>query len=271
MTTSVLVNGAPLADRSHAIALEDRGLHYGDGVFETACVIGGRVRFLEDHLARLKAGCERLRIPSPPRQVLISEIDQIVQSHREGVLKIVVTRGTGPRGYRPPQNAEPTRIVALHPLPSEAVPREIKARWCETRLARNPALAGIKHLNRLENVLAQTEWNDPDIGEGLMLDTEGELVSGTASNVFVVREATLVTPDLRYCGVRGIVRAQVLKAATRLGLATSEEPLWPSDVEAASEIFVTNAIRGLRSIVSLGQLRWNQAPIAERLRTELGL
>jgi 4-amino-4-deoxychorismate lyase len=267
----VLVNGAPPEDRSRAIALDDRGFHYGDGVFETARLTEGRIRFLEDHLARLADGCERLRIPAPPPQVLLNEIDRVIESHREGVLKIVVTRGTGLRGYRPPKNAEPTRVVALHPLPSEPIPREIKARWCETRLARNPALAGIKHLNRLENVLAQAEWNDPDIGEGLMLDTEGELVSGTASNVFMVRDGTLVTPDLRYCGVRGVVRAQVLKAATRLGLATSEEPLWPRDVEEASEIFVTNAIRGLRSIVSLGELHWNQAAAAERLRTELGL
>ncbi len=104
-----------------------------------------------------------------------------------------------------------------------------------------------------------------------MLDTEGELVSGTASNVFLVREGMLVTPDLRFCGVLGIMRAEVLRAARELGIAVSEEPLWPQDVAAASEVFITNAIRGIRSVTELGTMRWASAPVAERLRQALEL
>jgi 4-amino-4-deoxychorismate lyase len=142
-------------------------------------------------------------------------------------------------------------------------------RWCETRLGRNARLAGIKHLNRLEQVLAQAEWYDESIVDGLMLDTEGELVCGTASNVFLVRCGVLVTPDLRFCGVLGVMRAEVLRLAKELDIAVSEEPLWPHDVEAASEVFITSSVRGVRSVTELGALRWNDSPVADRLRQAL--
>lgn len=269
MSATVLVNGAAPDDALHAIAVSDRGLNYGDGLFETTLVANGRVRFLEDHLERLAAGCERLRIALPDMDALRSEIDSVGKSADCAVLKIIVTRGIATRGYRPDAQSRPTRIVALHAAP--AVTQDpIELRWCETRLARNARLAGIKHLNRLEQVLAQSEWDDDRIAEGLLLDTEGELVSATASNVFVVRDNLLLTPDLRFAGVRGVMRLQVLRAARRLGLPTSEEPLWPQDIESASEVFVTNAVRGIRSAGALGPLRWSAGPVADKLRQAVG-
>jgi 4-amino-4-deoxychorismate lyase len=182
-----------------------------------------------------------------------------------------VSRGIGPRSYRPSLRAGSTRVVALYPAPEPTPPTALALRWCETRMGRNARLAGIKHLNRLEQVLAQAEWHDEAIAEGLMLDTEGELISATASNVFIVRDGTLVTPDLRFCGVRGIMRGEVLRAAAQLDIAVSEEPLWPRDVDAASEVFITNSIRGIRSVATLGPLRWSEGPIAARLRRLLEL
>jgi len=268
-TPAMLVNGAPPGDPELALPANDRGFHYGDGVFESALLRTGRVRFLEDHLERLYGGCERLGIPPPERAVLLADIEQVTAGSLAGVLKIVVSRGPGARGYRPDSAAEPTRVVALHALPEAADTREIALRWCTMRLGRNARLAGIKHLNRLEQVLAQAEWHDRRIGEGLMLDTEGELVCGTASNIFIVRDGVLVTPDLRYSGVRGVMRKQVLRAAAQLGIAASEEPLWPEDLERASEVFVTNAVRGVRCATSLGSQRWPPGRIAARLIAEL--
>lgn len=266
--TMQLVNGLAV-DPCHAIATSDRGLNYGDGLFETALVRDGVVRFLPSHLARLQEGCDRLGIAYPGDAVLSGDIGKLLESAREGVLKVVVTRGQGARGYRPSADASPTRIVALHPLPAANSSDGLTVRWCDVRLSRNAMLAGIKHLNRLEQVLAQREWDDPAIGEGLMLDTEGELVCGTSSNLFVVRNGALFTSDLRFCGVRGVMRAQVLHAAERLGVATHEEPLWPEDLLEASEVFVTNAVRGIRSIVALDSSSWPAGPMAGRLRQEL--
>jgi 4-amino-4-deoxychorismate lyase len=271
VTVKVLINGSAQADPSRAIDANDRGFQYGDGLFETALVAGGRVRFLDAHLERLASGCERLGISMPDRSVLAAEIGRVTSSAPRGVLKIILTRGVGARGYRPASDASPTRVVALYPPPDETPQRMLTLRWCETRAARNARLAGIKHLNRLEQVLAQAEWQGADVQEGLMLDTEGELVSATAANVFVVRDGALVTPDLRFCGVRGVMRGQVLRSARRLGIAVSEEPLWPHHVACASEVFLTNSVRGIRSVGALGEHKWREAPVADQLSTALGL
>jgi 4-amino-4-deoxychorismate lyase len=144
-------------------------------------------------------------------------------------------------------------------------------RWCDIRLSRNPALAGLKHLNRLEEVLAQIEFSATDCDEGLLMDTEGELVSATAGNVFIVRNLTLATPDLRYCGVRGVMRSQVLRVAVEQGIAVSEEPLWPQDLQEATEVFITNAVRGIRPVATLDSQHWSSGPMVRRLTTALGI
>lgn len=271
MTAAVLVNGLNPDDPLYAIAVEDRGLHYGDGVFESALMTSGHVRFIEQHLRRLALGCKRLGIVPPDPALLRSDVQRLSGSEPRAVIKIIVSRGVGPRSYRPSLRCKPTRIVALYPAPLQPATARLALRWCETRLGRNARLAGIKHLNRLEQVLAQAEWDDDTIVDGLMLDAEGELVSGTANNVFLVREGVLVTPDLRFCGVLGIMRAEVLRTARELGITVSEEPLWPHDVEAASEIFITNSVRGIRSVGELGAQRWSDASVAARLRRALEL
>jgi 4-amino-4-deoxychorismate lyase len=270
MTLALLVNGIAPANPSQAIAADDRGLHYGDGLFETALLVNGRVRFLDDHLERLRLGCERLGIQPPDRHTLLEEITRVSAAAGRGVLKIIVSRGAAGRGYRPPAAATATRIVALHAL-RESPQHALKLRWCETRLGRNARLAGIKHLNRLEQVLAQSEWREGEFDEGLMMDTEGEVVCATAGNIFAVRDGALVTPDLRFCGVRGVMRGQVIKAAAGLHMPVSEEPIWPHDLATASEVFITNAVRGIRSAASLDSLQWSDSAVATRLARALGL
>ncbi len=273
MNVALLVNGLQPTDRMHALAFDDRGLQYGDGLFETALLTGGRIRFLEDHLERLEAGCNRLGIAGPERALLLKDLGVLTAGRGEGILKIIVTRGAGGRGYRPPDKAVSTRIVAVYPPVDPAAPAGtgIVVRWCETRLGRNAGLAGIKHLNRLEQVLAQGEWRDPAIAEGLMFDTEGEVVAATAGNLFVVREGMLCTPDLRYCGIRGVMRGRVLAAARSSGIPVEELPLWRNDIESATEAFVTNAVRGIRPIVGLEGTRWPVGDVTTRLATSLGL
>lgn len=270
MSAAILIDGQAPLDETRALHAGERGFHYGDGVFETALVRDQRVRFLDDHLSRLMRGCKSLGIQAPRRTVLQADIERLSAGCTIGVLKIIVSRGAGTRGYRPDAHTrEPTRFVAMYPAPSCAPARPIRLRWCETRLSRNARLAGIKHLNRLEQVLAQSEWRDGRIGEGLMLDTEGELVGGTASNVFLLRDGVLATPDLRFCGVQGVMRTQVIRAAAALGISVVEEPLWPHDLERASEVFVTNAVRGIRPVQALGTLRWRETTVAHRLKEAL--
>jgi 4-amino-4-deoxychorismate lyase len=265
---AILVDGAECANPAQAISVSDRGLNYGDGLFETMLLQCGRVRLLDAHLARLTEGCQRLRIDPPGDECLRGEIRRVCGATEEGVVKIVLTRGSTTRGYRAVPGIPPTRIVALHAPPPQGND-SIRARWCDMRLSRNAALAGIKHLNRLEQVLAQSEWNDPGIAEGLMLDSEGELVCATAANVFIVRGHEIATPDLRYCGVRGVMRGAVIRLAQALGIALHEEPLWPEDLEAASEVFLTSSVRGIRAVTALEHLSWPVGPVTQSLAKAL--
>jgi 4-amino-4-deoxychorismate lyase len=180
----------------------DRGLHYGDGLFETIAVINGRPTLWQAHMERLQCGCELLGIPLPDLQQLHEEASSLCSSEERVVLKLMITRGSGGRGYRPPQDVLSQRILFRYPWPdSPDLSHGIQLRVCQTPLACNPALAGIKHLNRLEQVLARAEWDDPAIHEGLMCDLDGRVKEGTMSNLFWVEDSQLFTPDLSRCGV----------------------------------------------------------------------
>ena len=267
---SSLINGR----RGTRIDSTDRGLQYGDGLFETMALRGGRVRLLTHHLDRLKAGCRRLRIKEPSARLLRREIEKIAVGQDHGVVKLIVTRGVGERGYRPSGDERPTRILSLHALPRASHDAAaVRVRVCATRLGLNPQLAGLKTLNRLESVLARAEWADARIWEGLMRDTEQNIVCGTMTNLFLRRGSTLVTPVLDRCGVAGVMRRWVLESAAAIKLRAVERRVRWQDLAEAEELFLSNAVVGLRSIrvVEFGRRRlYPRAFIcAEQLRDRL--
>ena len=269
-TVSTLVNGRA----SETFAIADRGLHYGDGVFETAAIQGGIVEFWVRHDARLKQGCNRLGIPLPEPVLLKSEIDTLCFGQTRGVLKVIITRGSGGRGYRPPSGAEcqPTRIVQIHPWPDYPASwsdEGVRIRTCQTRLSQQPLLAGIKHLNRLEQVLARREWQDPDIAESIMLDTAERVICGTTSNVFFVRDGLLHTPELSRCGIAGIVRSVVLEIAAALGISTQVGEYSLADLAEADEIFFTNSLIGVWPVRQWDEQQFSPGNVARRIAESL--
>jgi 4-amino-4-deoxychorismate lyase len=258
------------------IDCRDRGLQYGDGVFETMRICGGRMRLLEYHLDRLYAGCRRLRIAGPARPSLRDELERAAALREVGILKLIVTRGVGRRGYRPTGAEHHTRIISLHSLPKGSLAQSalpVRVRVCSTRLGLNPRLAGLKTLNRLESVMARAEWRDARIWEGLMQDEDENFVCGTMSNLFIRRGRSLMTPVLDRCGVAGVMRRWILETAGRLGLRATERHLRWRDLQAAEEVFMTNSLAGARSVSSLQQgtrfLRLTHFETAERLRALL--
>jgi 4-amino-4-deoxychorismate lyase len=243
-----LVNGI-VAD---SLAVTDRGLLYGDGLFETLAVRNGLPQRWGRHLARLQGGCKRLSIALPDGSLLAAEAARLCAGVDRAVLKILITRGTGSRGYRPDAVAVPTRIVQCLPDPgySPDLARDgIVARLCALRLGHNSALAGLKHLNRLEQVLARSEWNDDNIREGLLTDQTGNLVEGIMSNVFLVHGDTLLTPDLARCGVSGIMRGLVLELAAHAGIACAVRDVALDEIWQADELFVCNSLAGIWPVV----------------------
>ncbi|MDD5388868.1 MAG: aminodeoxychorismate lyase [Gallionellaceae bacterium] len=268
MSVVCLVNGIAGA----ALDPLDRGLQYGDGVFRTLRLENGKPRWWEEQLAKLAADAARLAIACPEASLWQSDLANLAGRLSGGVIKLLLTRGSGARGYRPPDAATATRILIHDPTPpvSDTWPAEgLNARICDLRMSVQPHLAGIKHLNRLENVLARAEWNTPEIHEGLLLDAEGHVVSGVMSNLFVWRDGRLLTPSLEQCGVAGVARARLLRRATAAGIAVQETRIGLDEVLAAEEIMLSNSLIGLRRVSRLGERAWPKPVISPQLASLL--
>lgn len=238
------VNGIPDA----AVSPLDRGLQYGDGLFETMAVRRGRIALLERHLARLACGCERLGIGGVDAGELHGELQRAAQEPEVGVIKLIVTRGAQARGYRPSPHIHPNRIIttsAVPEYPADWASAGVQLRICTTRLAEQPRLAGLKHLNRLEQVLARQEWSDRVPQEGLVLDMAGRVVGATMCNVFARIAGEWVTPNVERCGVAGVMRQAVLSLIDSLGLRCRQDNLPLGELLQAQEIFLTNALIGI--------------------------
>lgn len=237
----ILINGIA-EDR---INITDRGLLYGDGLFETIAYRNGVLEFFDAHLARLITDCKRLKIPLKDDKVLRAELMTVCQSlNDDAVIKVIITRGSGGRGYSIGSDIKPSRIVCSHPLPNYSenyYQHGVSVRFCQHPISENRVLAGIKHLNRLDQVLARNEWSDADIIEGLLFNSDGNVIEGTMSNVFIVKDGQLITPKLDRSGVAGIMRDQVFKLAQN----AIETAISQQDLLNADEVFICNSIMGI--------------------------
>lgn len=262
---AILINGRP----GESLSALDRGLLYGDGLFETMAVRDGVPQHWSRHIARLEEGCARLGIGMPDTDMLRDEADRLCRGVQRAVLKLIVTRGAGGRGYRAAPDVAPTRILQRHPFPvwpADYTAAGVRVRLCDLRLGHNPRLAGIKHLNRLEQVLARAEWDDPDINEGLLLDTNGHLIEGTMSNVFLVRDGVLLTPDLACCGVAGVTRALILELAGAAGIVTEVRDITMDDLAGADEVLLCNSLIGIWPVCRLENRTWQTGTLTRRLQ-----
>lgn len=239
-----MINGR----EGYQIDAGDRGLSYGDGLFETLAVSAGSPCLWEEHMQRLEAGCLRLGIPVPEREILRKEVLREIGSAQQGVIKIIVTRGSGGRGYRLPDKVVPTRIVRYTPWPEHprnAREEGVAVRVCSSRLGLNPTLAGLKTLNRLEQVMARSEWSSPKIAEGLMHDSEGHIIEGTMSNLFLLRGGILVTPDLSRCGIAGVMRRIIIMIAEEMGIRVFREEITLEALMHSDGLFLSNSLIGI--------------------------
>ena len=264
-----LINGRP----SDCLPVNDRGLAYGDGLFETIAVHNAQPQLLQFHLRRLQTSCIRLSL-SLDVSLLVSEIEQLmgrVDSAQPYVLKIIITREAGGRGYAYKPELSSQRILQLMPLNMDSSLIQeagVRVKYCETPLSINPVLAGMKHLCRIENVLARAEWSDESIFEGLMKDTDGFVTEGVMSNFFLVKDAVLYTPHLDRCGVAGVMREFILSnVAPALQLPTALDRLTVEQVNSADELFICNSVIGVVPVTCLGILHKLVGPITKQLQS----
>ncbi|MBA2078711.1 aminodeoxychorismate lyase [Rhodanobacter sp. PCA2] len=257
----ILVDGQP----QDTVSALDRGLLYGDGLFETIRFAGDAAPLWSRHMQRLALGCERLGLPAADPVLLWREAQAARGDMTHAVVRITLTRGVGTRGYAMPALPQVARIVAAFPMPAldAALYRDgVRLHLCETRLAEQPRLAGIKHLNRLEQVLARAEWSDPSIAEGLLCDMRGHAVSATAANLFAVIGGVPVTPALERCGVAGVLRAALLEALPRLEVR--DLPL--HECLAADELFLSSSVRGILPVQAVGDTVFAPGPVTRAMQ-----
>jgi len=260
-----LVNG----EISTLVAASNRGLNYGDGLFETLLIHNGRPRRWQGHMDRLGIGCERLGLPMPPQSILLREVQTVSAGLIDAVVKIVICRGGQARGYLPPEGEDCVRIVSAYRYPegiAKLARKGVRARICELRLAIQPALGGMKHLNRLEQVLASAELRKTGAQEGIMLDRQDHVVSAIAANIFLVMEDRLLTPRLDLCGVRGVVRSHIL---TSFGPRCEQRRVTLDMLQEADEVFICNTVKGIVPVTAIDDLQFGIGPVTRELQTWL--
>lgn len=247
----ILVNGR----QQHQIDVHDRGLSYGDGLFETIKVQNATAKLWQMHVERLNNGCRRLNIPQPDLTALKRDIDTVIAANGPHlVLKLIVTRGIGQRGYFYDGTESPTVIVMSAPeyqVNASDYLTGVTAMLCQTRLSHNVNLAGMKHLNRLEQVLARAEWRDPRIREGIMLDSAGFVIEGTMSNIFLEKDGVVYTPQLSRAGVCGVMRRKVIETLKTIQRPVCIKDLTESELFAADSVAICNALLGVMPVTKI--------------------
>lgn len=244
MNVRMFLGDAPV----DAIAPDDRGLAYGESLFETMHAHRGTLPWWPAHMVRLLRGAKALAMPLPDVARMHREALALLDG-ADGVLKLQLTRGGGMRGYAANNDVPPFWMLSVHPLPARV--GAVDAIWCQTMLAAQPRLAGIKHGNRIEQVLAATEVRTAHADEGLMCDANGDVIAATSANVFAHIDGVWRTPSLHACGVAGVMRAWLLAQ-----IPAETASLKPADIERADAVFLCNAVRGILPVRRLGECIW---------------
>jgi len=259
MTSKCMINGVA-ADH---LLISDRSIHYGDGLFETILCSDNRLYYWPQHYQRLRSSAQKLKIVCPDEHTLLQDITELVTGNEAAehcVIKIVLSRGLGERGYSYSTDISANRIVLLSVLDAgyssilndSMLSGELFI--CDQQVSINESLAGMKHLNRLENVMARNEWHDNKAVfiDGLMLNADHEVIEGTMSNLFAVRDGQVFTPALDRSGIRGVMRDAIVELAAKNRLPLSEARLTVEDLLAMDELFITNSLIGMKRVTKLG-------------------
>jgi 4-amino-4-deoxychorismate lyase len=262
---SFIVNGS----FEQTVSPLDRGLAYGDGVFRTLIMRNRMPECWPQHYQKLVADCAMIKIVCPSAELLMSDLQQLFMPDETAIAKIIITRGEGERGYAPPAVTSPMRVVVkskVRAYPDSYFNEGVNLHVCKTPLASQPLLAGVKHLNRLENVLARMEWTDPSIMDGIMLDDHDQVIECTAANIFVCFGDTLITPKLDQCGIAGVTRQRVIDLGHLLGLTVNVENITLPKLLSADVVIITNSIYGALQAKSILQIDWSPTPLAADIR-----
>ena len=265
------INGEAIAH----VEIDNRGFQYGDGLFETVAIRNGEPRLWDYHMDRLAKGCDLLRIRKPADAELYAGLSDAIKKSKApaaySVAKIIVTAGTGLRAYGRALSETPTVLFGAFPAlpqPVDSYRDGLQTALCQTRLAINSPTAGLKTLNRLEQVLARSEFVDTGEFEGLTMDADDNIICGTMSNVFFVTNNSISTPSLARCGVEGVMRRHVIETLRARGIDTHIRAVNLVDFKNVDEVFVSNSQFGVMPVRSCAELQW---PVGKMTRSVMSI
>jgi len=250
----------------------DRGLHYGDGLFETIAVKSGIAEYLESHINRLSKGCKRLKLINIDFLYLKNQLEQKAKTIHKGVIKIIVTRGSGGRGYATPDNMSATILILEYPWPDysdDLWNKGVSIKKCDIVLSTQPLLAGLKHLNRLENVMARMELENSDFQEGVLCDSEQNVIEATSSNIFIVKNDEIITPKLDNCGVSGVMREQIIEKLRITGSLVHVKDIQYKELLDADEIFLSNSVISIWPVARLNERIYSVFSVTKKIMSLL--
>ncbi|MCG6937294.1 MAG: aminodeoxychorismate lyase [Gammaproteobacteria bacterium] len=264
------------------IDINDRAIHYGDGLFETILCRDNSLFYWHQHYQRLLSSCKKIKIHCPDEQLLLRDIKTLLAKNKNSAnnnraVKIIITRGSGERGYIISGSMAPARLVFLSYIAAEyssllsgrLLSGELYL--CRQQVSINESLAGLKHLNRLENVMARNEWGDKarhgddahTIADGLMQNADQYVIEGTMSNLFAVKGNQLFTPDLAQSGIKGVMRDVIIDIANKMGIVVKVDRLRVEELLAMDELFITNSLIGIKSINRFKHKQYNRSDVTK--------
>lgn len=250
------------------LAVSDRATQFGDGSFTTARIVDGNICHLEAHLQRLQVACEKLRIAFSHWSTLRQEMTMLATGHDSGVLKVIISRGSGGRGYSAMNCQAATRILSVSAYPayySQWRKQGITLTLSPIPLGRNPYLAGLKHLNRLEQVLIRSHLEQTDADEALVLDSEGWVTECCAANLFWRKGNVVYTPRLDQAGVNGIMRQFCIRLLAQSSYQLVEVQASLEESLQADEMVICNALMPVMPVCACGDVSFSSATLYEYL------
>jgi len=261
MRPIVLIDG----EEQEKVSVFNRNMQYGDGLFETCITSNNQILFWMYHFSRLTAGCEKLNIKKIDEDVWLRDIKKAfsLSSEKSCVVKLILSRGNSLRGYGYKDDIEPVRVVIISEMQQSLMNNEFALEYSKSGYHSNPQLAGIKHCNRLEQVLARSYLSS---NEAIMLDEKENVISVTQGNIYFIFGNKLLTPKLDRCGVVGSRRSLILELASSLKIDTLVSNISINQVQQADEVFISNSVIGIQPIQSIESYKLGKNPLTKKIR-----
>ncbi len=251
------------------VDLQDRGFQYGDGLFETMLLDNGEIKYWPEHYSRLHSSAKRLYISCPDKDWFEEKLRGYIDLNLRLVIKIILTRGSGGRGLKLPEKTQANVYLLKYGSPKTIEYQPLKAIYSEITLPKNRNLAGLKHLNRLDYILATRQLKSRNqFNEALLFDEDDYIIESIINNFFFIKDGVVCTPSLETSGVNGIMRKLILKNLKQNGKAVKIGHYTRHDVVTADECFLCNSVQGIRPVTQIEGINYKIGTITKDLQTE---